>query len=39
MASQHDIFIADVQRDEFAAVAGAFGRGALNMTKLEDVDT
>jgi hypothetical protein len=39
MASQHDIFIADVQRDGFAAVAGAFSRGVLNMTKIEDIDS
>jgi vacuolar protein sorting-associated protein 11 len=35
-ADQHDIFLADVQRDGFAAVAGAFSRGVLNMSKLED---
>ena len=36
-ADRHDIFIGDVQRDGFGAVAAAFSRGVLNMSKLEEV--
>jgi len=34
-ADQHDIFLSDVQRDGFAAVASAFSWGVLNMSRLE----
>jgi hypothetical protein len=39
MADRHDIFIGDVQRDGFGAVAAAFSRGVLNMSRLEEVAT
>ena len=38
-ADQHDLFLSEVQENGFTAVAGAFSRGLLNMTRLEDVAT
>jgi len=38
-ADQHDLFHSEVQENGFTAVAGGFGRGLLNMTRLEDVAT
>jgi len=36
---QHDIFLSDVQRDGFAAVASAFSRGVLNMSRVEEISS
>jgi len=38
-ADQHDVFLSEVQENGFAAVAGGFSRGVLNMMRLEDVAT
>ncbi|KAG2072195.1 hypothetical protein BDR04DRAFT_1230722 [Suillus decipiens] len=37
MADQHELFLADVQDNGFKAVASGFGKGVLNMTRLDDV--
>ncbi|KAG2053203.1 hypothetical protein BDR06DRAFT_956764 [Suillus hirtellus] len=37
MADQHELFLADVQDNGFKVVAGGFGKGVLNMTRLDDV--
>jgi len=39
LADQHDLFLSEVQESGFNAVAGAFSRGVLNMSRLEDVVT
>ena len=36
LADQHELFAAEVREGGFAALAGGFGRGALNMVRLED---
>ncbi|KAG2058147.1 hypothetical protein BDR06DRAFT_968645 [Suillus hirtellus] len=33
---KHELFLADVQDDGFKAVAAGFGKGVLNMTRLDD---
>lgn len=35
LADQHDVFLSEVQENGFEAIATAFGRGVLNMPKLE----
>ena len=35
LADQHDVFLSEVQENGFEAIATAFGRGVLNMSKLE----
>ncbi|KAG1757831.1 hypothetical protein EDB19DRAFT_1891520 [Suillus lakei] len=37
MVYQHELFLADVQDNGFKAVASGFGKGVLNMTRLDDV--
>jgi hypothetical protein len=37
MADQHELFLADVQDNGFKVVASGFGKGVLNMTRLDDV--
>lgn len=37
MADQHELFLSDVRDTGFNAVASGFGKGVLNMTRLEDV--
>lgn len=37
MADQHELFLADVQENGFKVVASGFGKGVLNMTRLDDV--
>ncbi|KAG1721987.1 uncharacterized protein EDB91DRAFT_1175471 [Suillus paluster] len=37
MADQHELFLSDVQDNGFEAVASGFGKGVLNMTRLDDV--
>jgi len=37
MADQHTVFLSEVQENGFAAIAAAFSRGALNMSRLEDI--
>ncbi|KAG2070492.1 hypothetical protein BDR04DRAFT_1099977 [Suillus decipiens] len=37
MADQHELFLADVQDNGFKAVASGFGKGVLNITRLDDV--
>jgi hypothetical protein len=35
LADQHDVFLSEVQENGFEAIATAFGRGVLNMPKME----
>ncbi|KAF9532799.1 hypothetical protein CPB83DRAFT_880452 [Crepidotus variabilis] len=35
LADQHDVFLSEVQESGFDAIATAFGRGVMNLTKLE----
>ncbi|OAX34310.1 hypothetical protein K503DRAFT_456147 [Rhizopogon vinicolor AM-OR11-026] len=37
MADQHELFLSDVRENGFNAVASGFGKGVLNMTRLEDI--
>ncbi|OBZ69121.1 Vacuolar protein sorting-associated protein 11 [Grifola frondosa] len=37
LAEQHGLFVAEVREGGFGALAAGFGRGALNMSRLEDV--
>ncbi|KAF8065346.1 hypothetical protein FPV67DRAFT_1502456 [Lyophyllum atratum] len=37
LADQHDVFVSEVQEGGFEAVAAAFGRGILNMTRPLDM--
>ncbi|KAG1853468.1 hypothetical protein DFJ58DRAFT_789543 [Suillus subalutaceus] len=37
MADQHELFLVDVQDNGFKVVANGFGKGVLNMTRLDDV--
>ncbi|KAJ7919036.1 hypothetical protein B0H13DRAFT_2230943 [Mycena leptocephala] len=37
LADQHDLFVSDVKEGGFSALASAFSRGILNMSRLEDV--
>lgn len=37
MADQHELFLSDVRDNGFNAVASGFGKGVLNMTRLEDI--
>ena len=36
LADQHGLFLAEVEENGFAAVAGGFSRGVLNMTRLDE---
>lgn len=36
LADQHDVFISEVKDGGFAAVAAGYGRGILNMSRLDD---
>lgn len=38
LADQHDVFVSDVRESGFNAVAAAFGRGVMNMPRVEDVN-
>jgi hypothetical protein len=35
LANQHDVFLSEVQENGFEAIATAFGRGVLNVSRLE----
>ncbi|KAJ6519433.1 hypothetical protein C8R45DRAFT_951467 [Mycena sanguinolenta] len=37
LADQHELFVSEVKEGGFSAVASAFSRGILNMSRLEDV--
>jgi hypothetical protein len=37
LADQHDLFVSEVKEGGFSALASAFSRGILNMSRLEDV--
>ncbi|KAK7064568.1 E3 ubiquitin-protein ligase PEP5 [Favolaschia claudopus] len=37
LADQHDLFVSEVKEGGFSAVASAFSRGIMNMSRLEDV--
>jgi hypothetical protein len=37
LADQHDLFLSEVQQDGFRAVAAAFSRGVLNMSRPEGI--
>ncbi|KAJ7462780.1 hypothetical protein B0H11DRAFT_1815908 [Mycena galericulata] len=37
LADQHDLFVSEVKEGGFAAVASAFSRGILNMSRLDEV--
>ncbi|KAG6901941.1 hypothetical protein C0995_006463 [Termitomyces sp. Mi166 len=37
LVDQHELFISEVQEGGFSAVAAAFGRGFLNMTRPQDI--
>ncbi|TCD67894.1 hypothetical protein EIP91_011828 [Steccherinum ochraceum] len=37
LATQHDVFLSEVKEGGFAAVAAGFGRGIMNMSRLDDV--
>ncbi|KAH9952033.1 hypothetical protein B0H21DRAFT_715451 [Amylocystis lapponica] len=37
LADQHELFLSEVREGGFTALAGGFSRGALNMSRLEDV--
>ncbi|KAJ7081971.1 hypothetical protein C8R43DRAFT_338381 [Mycena crocata] len=37
LADQHDLFVSEVKEGGFSAVASAFSRGILNMSRLEEV--
>ncbi|KAJ6604245.1 hypothetical protein DFH09DRAFT_1122065 [Mycena vulgaris] len=37
LADQHDVFVSEVKEGGFAALASAFSRGILNMSRLEEV--
>ncbi|KAJ7102330.1 hypothetical protein B0H15DRAFT_325906 [Mycena belliarum] len=37
LADQHDVFVSEVKEGGFAAIASAFNRGILSMSRLEDV--
>ncbi|EDR06605.1 uncharacterized protein LACBIDRAFT_251110, partial [Laccaria bicolor S238N-H82] len=37
LADQHDVFLSEVKEGGFEAVAGAFGRGLMNMGRVEEV--
>jgi hypothetical protein len=37
LADQHDLFVSEVKEGGFAALASAFSRGILNMSRLEEV--
>jgi hypothetical protein len=37
MADQHDVFVQDVRQNGFAAVAAAFGRGVMNMPRMDEI--
>ncbi|KAJ7456594.1 hypothetical protein FB451DRAFT_1143264 [Mycena latifolia] len=37
LADQHDVFVSEVKEGGFAALASAFSRGILSMSRLEDV--
>ncbi|KAH9910785.1 uncharacterized protein BXZ73DRAFT_93587 [Epithele typhae] len=37
LADQHDLFVSEVREGGFSALAGGFGRGTLNMARVDDV--
>jgi hypothetical protein len=37
MADQHDVFVQDVRQNGFTAVAAAFGRGVMNMPRMDEI--
>lgn len=37
LAGQHDLFLSEVQEGGFSAVAGAFGRGVMRMTRANEL--
>ena len=37
LADQHDVFLSEVKDGGFSAVAAGFGRGIMNISRLEDV--
>lgn len=37
LADQHDVFLSEVKEGGFEAVAGAFGRGLMNMGRVDEV--
>ncbi|EKM61891.1 uncharacterized protein PHACADRAFT_205018 [Phanerochaete carnosa HHB-10118-sp] len=37
LADQHDVFLSEVKEGGYAAVAAGFGRGVLNMSRLEEI--
>jgi hypothetical protein len=37
LADQHDLFVSEVKEGGFGAVATAYSRGILNMSRLEEV--
>ncbi|KAJ3529708.1 hypothetical protein NM688_g7815 [Phlebia brevispora] len=37
LADQHDVFLSEVKEGGFAAVAAGFGRGIMNVSRLDDV--
>jgi len=39
LADQHELFLSEVRENGFQAVAAGYGRGLLNLTRLEDVTT
>lgn len=36
LADQHDVFLSEVKDGGFAAVAAGYGRGILNMSRLDE---
>ncbi|EIW86132.1 hypothetical protein CONPUDRAFT_114267 [Coniophora puteana RWD-64-598 SS2] len=39
LADQHELFLSEVRENGFQAVAAGYGRGLLNLTRLDDVST
>ena len=39
LADQHEVFLSEVKESGFDAVAAAFGRGLLNITRPQDILT
>lgn len=37
LADQHDLFLSEVKESGFSAIAAGFGRGVLNVPRVEDV--
>ena len=36
LADQHDLFLSEVREGGFSALAAGFGRGTLNMARVDD---